>query len=502
MPKICLCLTGSTIAQDLAALERYRGKVDMVELRADYLDPGELFHIRSFPEKAGLPSILTVRRKTDGGMFDLGEGVRLVIFARGLAFAESDTHKNFSYVDIEYDFDIPSIQEAARTFGTRIIRSKHCMNGMPADIDRVWRELSARPYEIPKLAVHAQGVRDIDSVFRLFEGGKGSSERVVVSMGEYGFCTRILAEKLGSMLVYASASGVGTLPALPGQLEPARLIETYRTRDYTPDWRLYGILGGTAVIHSLSPSVHNAGFAALGLRSLYLPFPADDIEPFMALAERLQLQGFSVTVPFKEKILPYLSSRSAEVDAIGACNTAVNDGYGWVGYNTDAYGFSADVRKFLGVDSLKGIKATIVGAGGAAKAVAYALKSLGAHACVINRNISRAKHLAEAYGFEWSGMTEIAANLMERYNDLIIQTTSVGLTGGDEGDPVEWYEFNGSEALYETIYSPPETPVMRRAKAAGCRVSNGMGMLQAQAEAQFALFTGMDYPAAAPCLNR
>ncbi|OHD16348.1 MAG: hypothetical protein A2Y38_06150 [Spirochaetes bacterium GWB1_59_5] len=494
MPKICLCLTGSTIAQNLAAIEKYRDKVDMVELRADYLDPGELFHVRAFPEKAGLPSILTVRRRSDGGKFDHGEGVRLVIFARGLAFAESEQRKNFAYVDIEYDFHIPSIQEAARTFGTKIIRSKHCMDGMPDDIDRVWRDLSARPYEIPKLAVAARGLRDVDSVFRLFQGGDGRSERVVVSMGEYGFCTRVLAERLGSMLVYASASGSGLDPAAPGQLEPSKLIETYRAREFSSDWNLYGILGGPAVIHSLSPRIHNAGFSRLGLRSLYLPFPADEVEPFLSLANRLDIRGFSITVPYKEKILPYLTRRSAEVEAIGACNTAIRDGAGWVGYNTDAYGFSADVRKFLGVDSLKGVKTTIVGAGGAAKAVAYALKSLGAQVCVINRNMSKAKHLAEAYGFEWSGMTERAADLMERYNDLIVQTTSVGLEGGISGDPVEWYEFTGREALYETIYSPPETQVMRRAKAAGCRVSNGLGMLQAQAEAQFSLFSGMDYP--------
>jgi len=355
MPKICLCLTGTTIAHDLAALDRVRDKVDMVELRADYLDPGELFHIRAFPEKAGIPAILTVRRRSDGGRFDLGEGVRLVIFARGLAFADSDQRKNFAYVDIEYDFHIPSIQEAARTFGTRIIRSKHCMDGMPDDIDKVWRDLSARPYEIPKLAVNARGLDDVDSVFRLFEGSAAKVERVVVSMGEYGFCTRVLARRLGSMLVYASASGDGLEPPAPGQLEPSSLLDTYRVREYAPDWSLYGILGGPAVIHSQSPTIHNEGFTGLGLNSLYLPFPADDVDPFMALAKRLDVQGFSITVPFKEKILQRLSRRSAEVDAIGACNTAIRDGSGWVGYNTDAYGFSADVRRFLGVESLEGV---------------------------------------------------------------------------------------------------------------------------------------------------
>lgn len=494
MARICLCLTGSTIAQDLATLERYRDKVDMVELRADYLEPGELFHIRAFPEKAGLPSILTVRRRSDGGHFDLGEGVRLVIFARGLAFADSDPRKNFSYIDIEYDFDIPSIQEAARTFGTRIIRSKHCMNGIPADIDSVWRNLSARRYEIPKLAVRATGLADVESMFRLFDGGDGKTERVVVAMGEYGFCTRVLAERLGSMLVYASASGEGMEPAAPGQLEPEHLLSIYRAGEYKADWDLYGILGGPAAIHSLSPSIHNAGFAGLGLQSLYLPFPADDVEPFIALARRINIKAFSVTVPFKEKILLHLSQRSPEVDAIGACNTVVRRGSELVGYNTDAHGFSADLRTFLGVQSLAGIRATIIGAGGGAKAAAYALSSLGAHVCIINRNMSKAKHLAEVYGYEWSGLTERASDMIERYNDLIIQATPVGLEGGVAGDPLEWYEFSGREALYEMIYNPPETQVMCRARAAGCRVSNGLGMLQAQAEAQFSLFTGLEYP--------
>ncbi len=494
MAKICLCLTGSTIAQDLAALEQYRDKVDMVELRADYLEPGELFHVRAFPEKAGLPSILTVRRRSDGGQFDLGEGVRLVIFARGLAFADSDTRKNFSYIDIEYDFDIPSIQEAARTFGTRIIRSKHCMEGIPANIDSVWRNLSARPYEIPKLAVRATGLGDVDAMFRLFEGGDGKSERVVVAMGEYGFCTRVLAERLGSMLVYASASGEGIEPAAPGQLEPERLLSIYRAKAYKAEWDLYGILGGPTVIHSLSPEIHNAGFSALGLESLYLPFPADDVEPFISLARRIDIKAFSVTVPYKEKILPYLSRRSPEVDAIGACNTVVRHGSELIGYNTDAHGFSADLRAFLGMESLAGVKATIIGAGGGAKAAAYALSSLGAHVCIINRSMSKAKHLAEVYGFEWSGLTERASEMIERYNDLIVQATPLGLEGGQGGDPLEWYEFSGREALYEMIYAPPETPVMRRARAAGCRVTNGMGMLHAQATAQFSLFTGLDYP--------
>ena len=122
-PKICTCLTGTTIAEDLHILEQYRPIVDYVELRADCLDPSERFYIRSFPEKAGLPCILTIRRHQDGGKFEDGEGVRLVLFAKALSFPMADANANYAFVDLEYDFRAPVVEEACRTFGTRIVRS-------------------------------------------------------------------------------------------------------------------------------------------------------------------------------------------------------------------------------------------------------------------------------------------------------------------------------------------------------------------------------------------
>jgi 3-dehydroquinate dehydratase/shikimate dehydrogenase len=504
MPKLCLSLTGSTIAKNLAAIDRYRGLIDMAELRADYLDPEEQFLIRSFPEKAGLPTILTVRRKADGGRFEQGEGVRLVILAKGLSFAESDKRKNFAFVDIEHDLQIPAIQEAARTFGTRIIRTLHCMDGVPSNLESLWRELADNPYEIPKLAVRVKTLADTETLLRLFAGtgalsgasdGQGAvQQRIIIGSGDYGFCTRVLAKRMGSMVVYASAVKAGLEQSAPGQLDPETYLATYRGKQAEPGWNLYGILGGPSVLGSLSPAIHNSGFSTLGVKAMYVPFPADDLESFLRITEILNIRGFSVTVPFKEKILPRLSSKSAEVEAIGACNTAVRGSKGWAGYNTDAYGFKRAVIEFLGTGDLKGVKACIVGAGGAARAVAYTLHELGANACIINRNLTKAKRLAERYGFRWSGMTERAVELVERHNDLIIQTTSVGMDGGTPGDPIEWYEFNGREAVFETIYNPTETQLLRRAKAAGCRVTSGVGMLQAQAAAQFSLFTGLEYP--------
>lgn len=118
-PKICLTLTGKTLAEDLAVLDRYRDYVDIAELRADFLDSDERLRVRDFPEMAGIPCILTLRRKIDGGCFIEGEAARTILFARALSFAAEDKRKNFQYVDFEEDFHIPSLQDAALAFGTK-----------------------------------------------------------------------------------------------------------------------------------------------------------------------------------------------------------------------------------------------------------------------------------------------------------------------------------------------------------------------------------------------
>ena len=127
--KICLVLTAPTLKEDLALVELYRSWIDIVELRVDCLCAEERLHFRQFPEMAHIPCILTIRRKSDGGKYIEGEGARIALLARGLAFADTDQRNNFAYIDLEEDIHVPSLEEAARAFGTRIIRSSHNMNG-------------------------------------------------------------------------------------------------------------------------------------------------------------------------------------------------------------------------------------------------------------------------------------------------------------------------------------------------------------------------------------
>jgi 3-dehydroquinate dehydratase/shikimate dehydrogenase len=161
MSRICLCLTGKTLAQDLEVLEIYRKYIDLAELRVDCLEPDERFLIRLFPEKAGLPVILTIRRTVDGGYFQGGEGSRITLFSKGLAFADADRRRNFAYVDLEEDLNVPSLEEAARTFGTRIIRSYHNLRGgINEDIPAKLRSLRRIGDEIPKVAVKPDSLAD------------------------------------------------------------------------------------------------------------------------------------------------------------------------------------------------------------------------------------------------------------------------------------------------------------------------------------------------------
>ena len=188
-----------------------------------------------------------------------------------------------------------------------------------------------------------------------------------------------------------------------------------------------------------------------------------------------------------------MSEISAETGEIGACNTIVRTANGWNGYNTDGPGFSRALLEFLGTRDLKKLRVSIIGAGGAAKAIAHAVKELHGKACIFNRSTNKAYDLARQYNFKWAPLDAGSRLLLEKYSDVIIQTTSVGMAPDTDHDPLDFYAFNGHEAVYDVIYKPEKTRLLKRAEKAGCRICNGYTMLQYQAYLQYKLFTGVDY---------
>jgi 3-dehydroquinate dehydratase/shikimate dehydrogenase len=500
MSRICLCLTGKTLERDLEILEEYRRYVDLVELRADCLLPDERFLIRSFPEKAGCPVILTIRRKVDGGFFEGGEGSRVTLLAKGLAFAEVDRRRNFAYVDIEEDLEVPGLEEVARTFGTRIIRSFHNAEGMEDDITGKLRSLLRVGDEIAKVAVYPHS---LDGVTRIYRAAKETMdmEKILVCMGSFGSSTRILAAKTGAFLSYCSATGKADVPlAAPSHISPVELAELYRFREIGPDTKVFG-LAGSPLQTSYSPHIFNTVFSHESIDAVYVPFPSDSIEHFLGLARELGLAGAGITVPYKEKIIPFLSKVSENVTVTGACNTIVpgaggDDGKepGWNGYNTDSPGFSESLLNFMGRKNFHGQGITVLGAGGAAKAVVSEIGRLRGKCLILNRNPARAKEIAALWRFRWGALDGQGLDMMDKYSDIIIQTTPVGMAPNIEDDPFALYRFTGKETAMDLVYKPARTAFLKRAEAAGCRVLNGLDMLIRQAKYQYQYFTGRDFP--------
>jgi 3-dehydroquinate dehydratase/shikimate dehydrogenase len=493
MAKVCLCLTAKTIARDLEILEKYRKYVDLAELRVDCLEPDERFQIRRFPALAGIPVILTARRTMDGGRFVGGEGARIILLSRALAFADADRRRNFAYVDLEEDLNVSSLEEAARTFGTRIIRSYHNLQGVDGDIPGRLRGLLRVGDEIPKVALMPRSLAEVLEVYRAAKECAGM-EKILLCMGHFGVNTRILAESFGTLLSYTSIKGEPDLPtAAEGQLDPQELVERYRFRQITAQTKIFAVTG-FPLKATASPAFFNAIFTLENTDAVYVPIPAESIESFLNYAGELGVRGASITVPHKEEALPFLFSQSEGVKAIGACNTVVNSVRGWMGFNTDAPGFSGSLLEFVGKRDLRGRRVTLIGAGGVARAAAAELFRLKAKALILNRSVARARELAGRYGFAWGGLDHEGAKLMERYRDIIIQTTSVGMEPAADADPLELYNFSGREAVMDLIYKPAETLFLKRAAAAGCKTRNGYDMLIRQAQYQYTHFLGKEFP--------
>ena len=423
-PLVCMTLTGKTLDEDLKLVKKYEKYIDIVELRVDHLDEDEQLYARRFPAMIYQPCILTIRRDIDGGLFTGGEFARTNLYARALAFANPDKSKNFAFVDFEDDFHIPSIQDAAMAFGVKIIRSYHNMKDPVTNIRERCDIMRKTGYEIPKIAFMPHSLSDVLNLIK--EGERMTQyEHILCAMGPLGFPSRILASYTNSFLTYVSPQEVLENTKAIGHIDPVTINDVYHFHSINQDTSLYGITGWPLVKTS-SPEIHNKGYAAKGMNAVYIPYRSPLISDTLSFCEGIGVKGLSVTIPHKESVLYYLHEQSPEVVQIGACNTIVRKNNKWLGYNTDAPGFRRALEEFLGPVKIKHKKVAVIGAGGAAKAIVYVLKQMGARVCIFNRTVETAAQLADKYGFNYCQLDAHCAAKLDEYSTLIVQTTSVG----------------------------------------------------------------------------
>ena len=483
--KICLSLTEKTLSEDLKIFNKYKDEVDILELRVDCLSKDELFNVHTFPSLVDLPVILTVRREKDGGNFTYNEVARTMLFSLALNFTDSDI-KKFAFVDLESDFFAPRLEYACKMYGIRIIRSLHSIKEAIKDFDVAIKELKKNTYDIIKIASYSSSLKDTLLLFQATSKLK-NEDFVLVAMGDYGLCSRILANFIGSCFVYTfSENYIKEHASNAGLLDPHTLLSIYNFNRINSETHIFGVVG-KAVNSSLSPSIHNAKFRENNINSVYIPILAKNIEEACDFVKTIGIRAISVTAPFKESIIPYIDELNDVSSTIKSVNTVSCFGKNSIGYNVDVYGFEKALLEFL-----KGnypMKVSVLGAGGASKAICYVLKKLNfKNVVVFNRTLEKAKAIASVYNFDFALLDSSSLEVLKKHSDLIINATSVGMSSNENVLP--FYEFLGHEYVFDLIYNPEKTKLLQNAEEKHCKICNGLSMLKYQAEKQFNIFMG------------
>jgi 3-dehydroquinate dehydratase/shikimate dehydrogenase len=456
-------------APTTAELRRKRDDVvdaDLVELRLDSV---------SDPNVAGalsgrrLPAIVTCRPVWEGGYFRGSEDERRRILREALA-------QGAEYVDVEWKADFADV--LAETGGRRVVLSMHDFDGVPGDLAARAQAMRATGAEIIKLAVKTARLCDCLPLLDL--GAQiGRDGAVVIGMGECGLVTRVLACRFGSRWTYAGHE------RQVGQPTPAELLESYRFPSVTRATELYGLVG-SPLTHSASPAMHNAAFGAVGLDAVYLPFPAADADDFVTFGRAFGVRGASVTIPFKVALRDRVDEADAVARRIGAINTIREIDGRWIGGNTDAAAFLRPLRDRV---PLAGARVAVLGAGGSARAVVAALAGTGAQISVHARSLARAEEVAMTASGSAGPLPPEPGSW-----DLLVNCTPVGMFPGVDATPIDAAALTG-RYVYDLIYNPPTTRLLREAAAAGCQTIGGLEMLVAQAAEQFEWWTGVKPPA-------
>ena len=247
--------------------------------------------------------------------------------------------------------------------------------------------------------------------------------------------------------------------------------------------------------------MHNAAIDALGLDWVYVPFEVapENVGAAVAAVRALGLVGVNVTVPLKELVLPYLDAVDEDAARIGSVNTIVNYEGRLTGYSTDGIGFLRSLEE--AGEGTENRQVCLLGAGGSARAVGFALASRGSVCTIVNRTAARAEALAAEINAVYPGHAEVAGRgAGTRPYDLLVNTTSVGMTPrGGEMPMLPAGVFDGKPFVCDLIYSPARTRLMEQAAAAGCQTMNGVKMLVQQGAISLSLWTGLpvsDIPAA------
>jgi 3-dehydroquinate dehydratase/shikimate dehydrogenase len=451
-------------------------KTRTLELRLDYLK--NLAEIDAFlawlrRRKPRAVLIATCRRKEGGGFFPGSRDEEIGILAQaarsGCAWCD---------VEIETAAHVAKGELARALAPARVIVSHHDFRGTPRNLVGIVRRLKGAGADAVKIAAQSQSVSE--SV-RICELPRKHRNIVAIPMGEVGLAGRILSLRMGSALAYGSVEQ----STAPGQLSLEAMRDLYHAGGITRKTQVYGVIGNP-IGHSLSPLLHNTAFAARKFDAVFVPFLVRNLRDFMGAMGAFGVKGLSVTIPHKESIRRFLDACDPLAQRIGAVNTVVVRGGGRLyGYNTDYVGVLRSLERRI---RLAGSRVLLFGAGGAARAAAFALAQAGSIVCLCARRPERARELARAAG----GQVVERAALAHEFFDAIVNCTPIGMHPNG-GTPLRAAELN-CRIVMDMVYRPLETELLRTARRKGIETISGLEMFLAQGFAQYEIWTGERAP--------
>ncbi|MBL7214245.1 MAG: shikimate dehydrogenase [Phycisphaerae bacterium] len=496
-------LTVSILAKDEISFEpkvqaaKEQG-AEAIEIRTDSLtspSPEVTAKLVAMAKKKELPVIVTCRDKAEGGVAELGQSLRLSILREAIVAGAE-------FVDIEYEnFKHPDVQSVLRAMleqypSTQLIISRHNFTGPFEDIKLIYESiLAVYPEAIPKIVYKARHINDCFAAFDLLS--EADCPVIAFAMGLAGQVSRILAKKFGAFLTFASLDDESA--SAPGQISVRQMKTIYRWDNLNAQTEIFGLIGNP-VGHSLGPTLYNACFDSNDVNAVYVPFLVEGEKlEFNAFLKNVSgrshmgFGGFSVTIPHKTHALDYANQHGEYVDnlaeAIGAVNT-LKVGFNGIlsAYNTDYAGAMDALASVMAGDrhDLHAMKVAVIGAGGAARAVVAGLVDVGARVTIYNRTVQKARSLAKEFRCRAAGIDE----LPQTDAQITINCTSLGMHPNVETCPVPEGVLNADMTVFDTVYNPLETKLLKNAKAAGATIVNGAEMYIRQAMAQYKIFIG------------
>ena len=481
LPRLCVAVIGPDANAMVEKAEALVRDNSFMEFRLDYLSkPGlAIPRIKRFIEShPGTVVIATCRRAANGGKFRGSIASQLDVLAKAAA-------AGCQLVDIELQTaskcKLPQLQKLRSR--AALVLSFHDFRGT-RKLDETLGKMIEFPADYYKVVSTATTLSDNVTMIKFLAREGDRHSLISMCMGEQGIISRVLGVRAGSVFTFAAASA-GEETA-PGQVTAQELRNVYRIEQVDVATRVYGVVGDP-IAHSLSPAIMNAAFRRENVNAVYLALHAKTLKDLLTCVNEIPIHGISVTMPYKEAILPFLDNTDSHTTKVGACNTVVRAQDGKLyGFNTDTAGIVRPLERRL--STLEGARILVIGAGGAARAAVFGLKERGAEVYILNRTAAHAKKLAH----------QARARLMKRPDlkkmafDVIVNATPVGM-GNSKETPLQEKEIN-ARYIFDMIYDPPETRLMKLAKERGAQIIPGIEMFVHQAARQFEIWTGKPAP--------